>query len=93
MKKPKNLKQRNADSIMKPLEKAKLDPFKEVEERGWGIVRPLTGSEPLKLDWRIQWGDNPTAEQARLQQLVSIEIGNQKVTVSRQELERYLRHV
>lgn len=89
MKKPKNLAQRKADDVMKPLKGVKFDPFGQVEERGWAIVRDLSGREHLTFDWRLQW-DNP---EWRKQQLVELHLGNKKMVVSRQELEKVLRHV
>lgn len=95
MSKPKNLKQRTSDDTMKPLNKVKLTPFAEVEQRGWGSVRNLShkGPNELILDWRIQWGESGHNQEAHQRQLVEITLGNKSVLVSRQELERYLRHV
>lgn len=93
MKKPKNLKSRNSSDTMKPLEGARLDPFGVVEERGWGTARDLTGRNHMTFDWRLQWGDTDRNKQNRKQQLVEITIGKERAIFSRQEIERYLRHV
>ena len=94
MQKPKNLKQRISDNTMKPLEKVKLTPFAEVEQRGWGEVRDLSGrNRNITLDWRLQWGEHAANEEAHQRQLVEIKMGKYTAVVSRQELERYLRHV
>lgn len=93
MAKPKNLKQRKGEDTVKDLNKITLDPFKVVEERGWGRVRSLSSNGSMVLDWRIQWED----DDRRKRQLVRIKLDNVpkngELVVSRQELERYLRHV
>lgn len=93
MKKPSNLKQRKAEDIMKPLKGVKLDSFGEVEMRGYGTARSLNNTTHLTMDWRLQWGDSDQAHKNRMSQVVEITMGKEKAIFSRQELERYLRHV
>ncbi len=87
--KPKNLKQRQSENTMKPLQGVKLDKFGEVDKRGWGVVRDLNNRNHLTMDWRLQWDK----DEYRQQQLVTISLGKSTAVISRQELERYLRHV
>lgn len=90
MAKPKNLKQRTTDDTMKPLEGVRLDSFGTVDQRGWGRARDLSAQRnDMIFDWRLQWH----SDENRKQQLVKIKIGKETAVFSRQELERYLRHV
>jgi hypothetical protein len=77
---------------MKPLQDKRREDFMTVENRGHGTVRSLNNSNHLTLDWRIQWGEHPTAQNARMSQLLEVSMGKYKAVISRQELENYLRH-
>lgn len=78
---------------MKALKGVKLDPFGEVDQRGWGTARDLSGRNHMTFDWRMQWGDSERQQANRQEQLVEITMGKERAVFSRQELERYLRHV
>ena len=71
---------------MKPLDKVKLDTFSEVDQRRWGRVRDLRGDNHLLLRWGFD-------ERSHFQQLFVIEMGGKEALISRQELERVLRHI
>jgi len=98
MNKPKNLKQRTAADTMKVLKNAGLDSFADIEARGWAKVRALNSSNStIILDWRIQWGDTDKEKQNRQEQLFTLRLNNvnknDELVISRQELERILRHI
>lgn len=80
-------KPRTSEDTMKPLKDSNVpkDTFGEIRERKWGVVRDLWRGKPIYIDWRNEnlWPN----------QLFKLKIGKEEAVVSRQELERLLRHV
>lgn len=82
------MKQRTVEDTLKPLKdkNAPKETFMTIEERKWGIVRDLWHGKGVFIDWR-------NVEALRPRQLFKITIGSETAVLSRQELERLLRHV